>query len=286
MISFNHHRHHHYHDHDRHCIVGHLAAAVGGWVAAHCRGSLACWTQVMLSSCVDTKYKIQFMKVLWNADSWDFEIDVNQQKKSTDCNVKEDMNQVLPIFSIWSSGDTETLWCGGGGVWWWARETSTHLYPVLAPRWFQSFEEIFFCQERGADGGNVVAIAYLELTTWINMSALLSIGVENNILQKPWWPPQRRPPASFQGSGSLWDQARVGLPPMSSISGTAHLPNALHCIDCWSLVSNKHIDTPFGSESYSLWNGDCCTSQNSTDMKCCFSLISSYDFYQIFISDS
>ena len=144
----------------------------------------------------------------------------------------------------------------------------------------------FFLPRKGADGGNVVAIAYLELTTWINMSALLSIGVENNILQKPWWPPQRRPPASFQGSGSRWDQAGVGLPPMSSISGTAHLPNALHCIDCWSLVSNKHIDTPFGSKSHSLWNGDCCTSQNSTDMKCCFSLISSYDFYQIFISDS
>ena len=35
----------------------------------------------------------------------------------------------------------------------------------------------FFCQERGADGANVVAIAYLELITLIKLSVLLSIVV-------------------------------------------------------------------------------------------------------------
>ena len=159
------------------------------------------------------------------------------------------MNQVVPIFfdlGLWRHGDSL--------MWWWrwclmVGQGDQHAFiPGLRTTMVSEFWGNFFCQERGADGANVVAIAYLELITWIKLSVLLSIVVQYNILQKPWWPPQRRPPPHFKDLDHDGTRRRVGLPPMSSISCTAHLPNALHCIDCWFLVSNKHIDTPFGSK--------------------------------------
>ena len=283
-MSLNPHHHHHHHDHDHHCWSPGRSSRRLGRSTLQREPCLLNTGQVKFrrgnkiqNTTYESSLKCWFLR-FWNWCQLTKEIYRLQCEGGYEPSLTHffDLEQ-------WRHGDS-LMW------WWWCLmvgQGDQHAF-IPGPRttMVSEFWGNFFCQERGADGGNVVAIAYLELTTWINMSALLSIGVENNILQKPWWPPQRRPPASFQGSGSLWDQARVGLPPMSSISGTAHLPNALHCIDCWSLVSNKHIDTPIGSESYSLWNGDCCTSQNSTDMKCCFFLISSYDFYQIFISDS